>query len=510
MISFITAFALLLVPILVLLIVRVRRRQRILYTHTFLKPLRDRRLREFLLRTFQLYYDVAADLLLALLLALLLSGVLDPSPRRIAVCLDGSYSMTRGQVQTPLDRALAPLSRGELASRPFQLFVAGFDPQTGRHSLYNLGRQRPEEQSIERLQQRLAAVPVFFSSDPLVASGLFKRGYGRVVYLTDRSDGIDSGLEVLEVGEEPSSFFYPLSAEYEEEQESFRLRLLRHRLTDQIRIWLFDAEKDAYAELRAIKTETAPGPVVEITLEQEGLYKLSSGDLDFLLPLSRPALPVRAEGPFSSLMVEILPGVEPKEEGILLTDVAWRPDAPGSPGRIAGKRHGIITLIPDTEGDPAPILQPYIHPLRDSLSQPSYTEMPAEIPKSLTEADRLFFMDPRRIRDPETPLVYLSALWSLRAPGPVLVPGTAIPGIRLSTSRSASLSFAYRVSDRTVVMNLPPEEFFPLERGREHTLPNRARPALLPVLLLMLLYLLKILYLNRLHGGSLISGRGDP
>ena len=75
MISFITAIALLLIPILILLIVRVRRRQRIIYTHTFLQPLNDRPLREFLLRTFQLYYDVAADLLLALLLALFLCGL---------------------------------------------------------------------------------------------------------------------------------------------------------------------------------------------------------------------------------------------------------------------------------------------------------------------------------------------------------------------------------------------------------------------------------------------------
>lgn len=507
MTSFITAFALLLVPILVLLIVRVRRRQRILYTHTFLKPLSDRRLREFLLRTFQLYYDVAADLLLALLLALLLSNVLDLSPRRIAVCLDGSYSMMQGQLQTPLDRALGLLTRGELGSRPYRLFVAGLDPQTGRHRLYDLGRQRPGNQSIERLKQRLAAVPVFFSSDPRVAAGLFERGYGRVIYLTDRSDGVDSGLEVLEVGEEPSSFFYPLSADYAEAQGSFRLRLLRHGFTDPIRIWLFDDENDAYTELWTIQAENASGPVAEIALEQEGLYKLSSGGLDFLLPLSRPALPVRTEGPFSSLMAEILPGVEPKEEGILLADVAWRPDAPGYSGRIAGKRHGIITLIPETGEDPAATLRPYIHPLRDSLSQPSYTEMPEEILKPGREEDRLFFMDPRRIRDPGTPLVYLSALWSRRPPGPVLMPGSPISGIKPSASRSGATSFAYRVSDRSVVMNLPPEEFFPIQGGEEYARPKPAKPALLPALLLMLLYLLKLLYLARLHGRSLISGR---
>jgi hypothetical protein len=174
-----------------------------------------------------------------------------------------------------------------------------------------------------------------------------------------------------------------------------------------------------------------------------------------------------------------------------------------------GKRHGIITLIPETEEDPAPTLQPYIHPLGDSLSQPSYTEMPEEIPKPGREEDRLFFMDPRRIRDPGTPLVYLSALWSRRPPGPVLMPGSPISGIKLSASRSGATSFAYRVSDRSVVMNLPPEEFFPLKGGEEYARPKPAKPTLLPALLLMLLFLLKLLYLARLHGRSLISGRSS-
>ena len=507
MISFLTIFALLLVPILVLLIVRVRRRQRILYTHTFLKPLSHRRLREFLLRTFQLYYDVAADLLLALLLALLLSGVLDLSPRRIAVCLDGSFSMIQGRPQTPLDRALRLLAGGELGSKPYRLFVAGFDPQSGRHRLYNLGRQEPGDQSFEALKQRLVSLPGFFSSDPGVAVGLFERGYRRVVYLTDRAGGIDSALEVIEVGEEPKSFFYPLSADYEPQQGSFRLRVLRQRFTDPIQIWRYDEERDVYTKLHAIQQETASSPVSEIGLEQEGLYRLSGGGLDFLLPLSHSALPVRAEGSFSSLIAEILPGVEPGEDGILLADIAWRPSESGSLDRVIGRDKGILTLIPETEEDSDLDLQPYIHPLRDSLSQPSYTEMPAEMLKLGRKEERLFFMDPRRIRDAGTPLVYLSALWSRRPRGPVLKPGIPIAGAKLSASRSGSTSFAYRVSDRFVAVNLPPEEFFPLDRGDEYSQPRPAKPTLLPALLLMLLYLLKLLYLARLHGRSLILGK---
>jgi len=93
-----------LVPVLLILIVRVRHRQKVTYPHTYFRPLAKQSLRELLLRTFQLYYDVLFDLLLALLLALILAGLLDPLPPRTAVCLDGSYSMTQGQPNTPWTR----------------------------------------------------------------------------------------------------------------------------------------------------------------------------------------------------------------------------------------------------------------------------------------------------------------------------------------------------------------------------------------------------------------------
>lgn len=507
MISFITAFALLLIPILILLIVRVRRRQRIIYTHTFLQPLNDRPLREFLLRTFQLYYDVAADLLLALLLALFLSGVLDLSLRRVAVCLDGSFSMVQGQPESPLDRALFLLSEGELSGSRYRLFVAGFDPKTGRHKLYDLGRSGKRDRSVETLKERLGSLPGFFSTDPKAAAELFQRGYRRVIFLTDRYSGAGSALEVLEVGEGVQSFFYPLSAGYREEDGSFYLRVFRQRFTDPILIFRFDEEKDAYAQLYTIQPEAASNPVSEIRLEGEGLYRLAAGGLDFLLPLTRQILRVRAEGQFSALMADILPGVQPGSEGILLADIAWNPNEPGSLRRVVRNRHGILTLIPQTDDGSYLPLQPYIHSLRDSLSQPSYTELPRENLDLGGEADRVFFLDPSRIRDGGTPLVYLSALWSRRPDGPTLKPETLTSGAKLSPPRSGGTSFAYRISDRTVVINLPPEEFFLLPREQGFPLPSPAKQPPLPALLLMLLYLLKLLYLARLHGRTLFVSR---
>jgi hypothetical protein len=505
--SFITVFSLLLLPILILLIVRVRRRQRIVYTHTFLLNLGDRRLKEFLLRTFQLYYDVAADLLLALLLALVLSGVLDLSPRRIAVCLDGSYSMTRGQPRSPLDRALALLSTGEMGFNRYRLFAAGFDSQNNRHRLYDLGRQGPKRQSVAAIKERLDSLPAFFSSDPKVAAELLQRGYRRVIYLTDSAAGSTSAMEVVEVGQEPGPFFYPLSTDYRDDEGSFGLRVLLQGFSDPIQIWYYDEGRDVYSLLQTIQPEPFSSPVAELRLKQEGLYKLSGGRLDFLVPLSRFTLPVRAEGQFSSLIAEILPGVQPDAEGILLADIPWRAGDPGSLRRAIGSRHGIMTLIPKSEEDIPQFLRPYIQPLLDSLSRPSYTELPEEIPRLERGKDRLFFMDPGRIQDAGTPLVYLSALWARRPQGPVLEPGATPSGAELSASRSGSTSFAYRSADRTWVVNLPPEEFFPIDRGDSYTLSKPTRQTLLVPILLMLLYLLKLLYLARLHGGAPAGNR---
>jgi hypothetical protein len=311
-------------------------------------------------------------------------------------------------------------------------------------------------------------------------------------------------LEIVEVGEQPSSFFYPLSAEYGVEDESFQLRVLAHRLSDPIEIWHYEEVRDSYRLLQAIGPEASPGPVTEVRLHQDGLYRLSGGELDFLLPLRRPTLPVRVEGQFSSLMAEILPGVQPGAEGTLLADIPWQPEVPGSADRAIGDRHGILTLIPDAEAEAALFLRPYIQPLKESLSQPAYAELPVEIPVRDQEDDRLIFLDPARLRDAGTPLVYLSALWSRRPDGPVIEPGAALSGAKLSATRSGSTSFAYGAADRTLVVNLPPEEFFPIDPGigSSSGYPSRkpAKPALLPALLLLALYLLKLLYLARLHG----------
>ena len=91
MFSFFSYLFFLLIPLALILIVRLKRRQRVVYSHTFLRSFEDERLLDYLLRTFRIYYDVLFDLIIAVILALFFSQVVRFTPQPTAICIDGSY-----------------------------------------------------------------------------------------------------------------------------------------------------------------------------------------------------------------------------------------------------------------------------------------------------------------------------------------------------------------------------------------------------------------------------------
>ena len=502
MISFITAFLLLLIPILLILIVRLRTRQRVLYPHTYLRPLRERSVREFLFRTLRLYADVLFDLLLALILALILAGLLDPFSHRTAVCLDGSFSMIQGKGHSPLDRALGLLSEGKVGAGRYRLFLLGFDPSKGRHELIDLGRSGRNLTTPE-LKRRLASAPPFFSADPRELGSLFRRGFRRIIYLTDRSPGAGANLEVIEVGEEPKSFFYPVSLAYRQGEGSFHLRILRSGFDGALEVQRFSEEAGEYRPYATVPAAETASSLYEMQIRDEGFYRLSAtirgATMDSLLPLARPAIAVQVKGEFSMLVADLLPGVKQAPGGIVLHDVPWNPREPAPAAKNLRRLRGILTVIPELGAGSYPRARPYIHPLADSFSQPSYAEMPDELLRMGAGADRLFYQDPRRFRDSRTPLVYLSALEALRPPGPFLDAHSLPRGAKLSRSRSGAASYAYATSNGTAALNLPPEEVFPLGADEELLFPAPAPPRLFYFLLLLALYGLKTLSLALLR-----------
>lgn len=500
--SFPAVFLALLVPILAILIVRVRTRQRLEFPHAYLSALRERPLREFLWRSFQLYADVAFDLLLALLLALVLSGALELPPRRAAVCLDGSWSMAQGSPASPLERALVKVAGGELGAGRFRLFVLGFDPRRGGPALFDLGRVGRED--LPRLRERVRrGVPRFFSADPRKLRTLFERGYRRVVFLTDRPLRPSPGLEVVDVGETWAPFFYPYAAEYDERVQGFRVRFLRYRFERAVTIARFSEEQGAFVRLSIEQQGEAGSPLSELVLREPGLYRFQAGDgpeaLDFLLSLARPVLEVDPRGPYSELLAGLLPPARRSPRGIPLADVPWGsadrrlPRRGLGPGR--GRRPAVLTVVPE-EG-PRPAVRPFLQPLAESFSLPCYTELPEGLAGLGAPRDRVFYFDPNGARDERTALVYLNALTSLA--GATERPQGALPRrARLARERSGSTCYAYTGPSGLAVLNLPPEEFFPLPHQGQPVLPAPG-PARLPVMLLLLLpYALKTLVLGRL------------
>jgi hypothetical protein len=498
--SFLAALLALLVPILAILIVRVRTRQRLPFPHTYLRSLRERPFQEFLLRTFQLYADVAFDLLLAILLALVLSGVLDLSPRRTAVCLDGSWSMARGAPDSPLERGLAKLARGELGAERYRLFVLGFDPRRGGPTLIDMGRGGKDD--LPRLRARVRkSVPRFFSADPRALGRLFRRGYRRVLFLTDRPPQSAPSLEVVDLGETREPFFYPYSAGFDTREQAFRVRFWRYRFDLPVGIMKYSEEEGSFRKL-SIEQQGVPGsPLSELLLREPGLYRFYAEvgplDLDFLIPLVPPALEVSPRGPYSELLAGLLPEARRSPRGILLADVPWRSADRRFPRGSARGLHGMLTVVPDPGVQPA--LRPYLQPLVEAFCLPCYTEVPAELLRVGGPHDRVFYFDPRGVRDERTALVYLSALSGLAAGGPDGPAGQLPRGARYSPGRSSSSAYAYTTSSGIEVLNLPPEEFFPFPIDEDLTLPPPASAPLPIALLLLLPYALKALVLDRLH-----------
>lgn len=527
MLDFLVAFGLLLVPVLILLIVRLQRRRTMRFPHTYLRPFRDERLRDLLLRTFQLYHDVALDVVAAALLALVLSGLFgrlaSPPP---AVCLDGSWSMLRGPGQSPLDRALRLVLEDRLPVRDYRLYLAGFDPRRGHSRLFPLSvRELRRLGGVAEARRHLVERHPFLLADAGDLLSLARAGPRRVIWLTDHPVGASVPFEVIAVGAAgPQPFYYPLSVSYDVASGLHRLLVLRQGFAEALGVERFDAGGYAPRSVREKALPSRAGALSVIELVEPGLYRLRGGNVSFVLELVDPRLTVTVRGAYSRLLLEVLPQLREGEAGPLLADLPLRSAEPEElrrlPRRIravrvarapSGAPARLITLVAsgeETDGGPGADAGrvPLVYPLEDSFSRLCYTEVPPGLPGP---AEELFFLDPEGPLDADTPLVYLQRLWRAREGRSAAASG------RLDPARGGATSFVYwtRRSAALRVVNLPPEEFFPLPAedsavaSAEATAPG-PMTRLLPFLLLLALYLLKLAFLRKLRGRG-PSARGE-
>ena len=257
----------------------------------------------------------------------------------------------------------------------------------------------------------------------------------------------------------------------------------------------YGEEEGAYRKL-SIEQQADPGsPLSELLLREPGLYRFyaegDAGGLDFLLPLVPADAGGQPPGPvLRACWPSLLPAARRGPRGILLADVPWRSADRRFPRGASRGLHGVLTVVPDAGVRPA--VRPYLQPLADSFSLPCYTELPAELLGSEGPRDRVFYFDPRGVRDERTALVYLSALTALAAGGSQRPGGSSRAGPALSPARSGSyLLRLYHSLGHRGPSTCRPRSSFPCRSTRTWRC-RRPLPRRSPIVLLLLLpYALK-------------------
>jgi hypothetical protein len=494
MLEFLSYWLIFSLPVLLILLIDLKGKKRLIYTHTLLSDFQDRSLGDFLFRTFHLYYDVVLDLLLALLISLLLSGLLTFSAAKTAVTIDGSYSMLSGpQGRTPLDAALRRLE--EPPAPKYDLYLLAFDPRRGVPHLVSLNRLRRRTDS-ESFRAALTGRYVFFNQDYSPCRALFERGYRRVLVLSDREAAPGDSLELISLGRAgPGSFFYPRSIGYDFAAGVFRLGFQVQNLEEEVTVSTYLEAEERYVEVPDAEMRTDRATLLCV-LPREGLYRFVAGNLDFVFNLKKPVASGRVEGEFSRVILDTLPQLREGDGDVLLADLFFREASTAREIRRSVRdlgpfRRALITFLPAGDAGGGS----YIHPLLPSLSRLGLTGFPDPLLELEVPGADLFFQDPPRLTDAQTPIVYLSRLESRRPPA-----YETLPAGKLSLEQSHRSSYVYRRDGEYVAVNLAAEEIY----GPGQLPPLRVGPPgtrrVLVFALLLCCYLIKsvlLLLLNR-------------
>ena len=508
MFSFFSYLFFLLIPLALVLIVRLKRRQRVVYSHTFLRSFEDERLLDYLLRTFRIYYDVLFDLIIAVILALFFSQVVRFTPQPTAICIDGSYSMIRADGQTALERAVTRALEENAGRERRRLFLLAWDRQRGKTRVFRLREPKipPETDRAARAgiirsySDRLQQEHSFFNMDISALQELFDRGYRKVVFITDRFTSGNTNLEVVQVGNDESPFFYPASVYYDFSSAGFQILMYRSGYQRQIAVLRYDDQLENYKVVPAAEQSIPGSDLHTIEIEEEGLYRILGPGLDYIFNLKIPRHTVETSGAYSRLLTDVLPQLESGQSQILIADLAYAGEGKRELARriraLGRHPHRYVTLIPES----TVAARALIYPLELSFSQPAYAELPSKFEAAANRpggSTRLFFLDPQHSRDGQTPLVYLSYLEADHPREFSQNEDLTQRGWRISEPHSGSTSLVYGRQDELRALNLASREFFPLSPQTDLTFELRRVNHLPYFLILLVLYLTKISFLAR-------------
>ncbi|RKX78168.1 MAG: hypothetical protein DRP87_07055 [Spirochaetes bacterium] len=533
MIDFLTYIFIFTIPILLILLVNLRRRKKLRYSHFLLKDIKARSVKQSLLREFQLYYDVLFDLALAVIISLFLSDLIASYLNKNAVCIDGSYSMVRGlEDERPIDRAAELLIEGDGLPEKYDLFLLAFDEKKGESRLQKINRYK-KKVTGKTLAHSLIKNFFFFNIDKGRLRELKERGYDRVVFLTDSNlnNAVDVDIEILKVHPSESPFFYPVWVDYDYANSLFKVTFNDYLGSEkQVEVARYDFTERDFLPLQGedYSIEKKKDRFFSVYIPDEGPYLFSSRTMSFCLSLKRPVTRAKTIGSVSRIIANTLPNLEAVEENpdLFLLDktISSHPASPHpvftgtyeerEPLSDHGNEKLIVSLLHEEEDN-----TPYLQPPELTLGRLSITEIPSdftEVAKGLDRA-QMVSITPSTISDRNLPLIYLSHTYKEAG-----IYGYSLKRkAELIFKSKTTLLYADKQSKGGIIYRpliLSPEEVYPsmnlsppslyTESNSPKSLLSKQRPSPVLFSLLCALYILKCVLFLYFHSSLFKARKG--
>jgi hypothetical protein len=304
--------AALLTPVILLLFVALRFRQRIEYPHDLLLHRQDSKPAAAFLRLLRLYLDAVMDAAAAVVIGLAIAGFpAQAKPSGTAVIIDASLSMLAGmRGDRPIDEATRLVFSDEILADA-DLHVLGWDPLAIKHTIRNATRSLKDAPDPLSLAAALESAESFMTVDYAMLAGLrhgffAPRKYEQLMLLTDnaalRSDEIDIRL----LSGKPPSYLYPASATWDEDRNRSVVRISAGGNARLLNLWSV-AGDGSLSRAKPEDYTIADSPAgFELSFPEPGLWAVAW--YGHILPFEVPGMPdpLYARGTFAHKIVEAL------------------------------------------------------------------------------------------------------------------------------------------------------------------------------------------------------------
>ncbi|MCG8572093.1 MAG: hypothetical protein MJB14_18315 [Spirochaetes bacterium] len=314
MASYLTYAALLFIPVLFILFVNIRQRQKLTYTHLFFYEIKEKSFMDYLLRVFQLYYDVVFDVLMIFLLAALLSGFFENNKTANAVCLDGSFSMILSDGKAAAFNKIVDAYYEDFHKEKKQdLYLLTWSQKKRKSVLVKINKYKKLEKE-DFIKQITSKYP-FFNVNYHLLGDLSKK-YQQVTFLTDQLDiNNTENIKVREVGEPKVGYAYPIGSQFNFYKGQFEL-FLYHNLTQPgIQLHKLSEKRMQFYTVQPQNYQIEKdNRFLKFYIDDPGIYQVSVKQFVYFIELVKPEWEIETAGDISKIIAQALPMVAGKEK----------------------------------------------------------------------------------------------------------------------------------------------------------------------------------------------------